>query len=42
LISIEAMAEEPSFERFIRELSSFARVVRFDRRGIGLSDPVTR
>jgi pimeloyl-ACP methyl ester carboxylesterase len=42
LISIEATAEEPSFERFVRELSSFARVIRFDRRGIGLSDPVTR
>src|SRR5207247_3649951 len=28
--------------RFIGELSSFARVIRFDRRGIGLSDPVTR
>ncbi len=35
------MVDEPSFARFIRELSSFARVVRFDRRGIGLSDPVT-
>jgi pimeloyl-ACP methyl ester carboxylesterase len=42
LISIEAAAEESSFEQFIRELSSFARVIRFDRRGIGLSDPVTR
>jgi pimeloyl-ACP methyl ester carboxylesterase len=28
----------PSFERFISELSSWARVVVFDKRGVGLSD----
>jgi pimeloyl-ACP methyl ester carboxylesterase len=41
VIPIEAMVEEPSFDRFIRRLERFARVIRFDRRGMGLSDPVT-
>lgn len=30
---------EPSASRFLRSLSGFARVIRFDRRGSGLSDP---
>lgn len=41
VIPIEAMSEEPSFDRFIRRLGRFARVIRYDRRGMGLSDPVT-
>lgn len=41
MIPIEAMTEEPSFERFLRRLGTFARVIRFDRRGMGQSDPVT-
>jgi len=41
VIPIEAMLEEPSFDRFIRRLGRFCRVIRFDRRGMGLSDPVT-
>jgi pimeloyl-ACP methyl ester carboxylesterase len=41
VIPIEAMSEEPSFDRFIRRLGRFCRVIRFDRRGMGLSDPVT-
>jgi len=40
-IPIEAMPEEPSFDRFIGRLGRFCRVIRFDRRGMGLSDPVT-
>jgi class 3 adenylate cyclase/pimeloyl-ACP methyl ester carboxylesterase len=40
IIPIESMAEEPSFDRFIRRLARFCRVIRFDRRGMGLSDPV--
>jgi pimeloyl-ACP methyl ester carboxylesterase len=32
--------EEPSLERFLRRLATFARVVVFDRRGLGLSDRV--
>ena len=41
IIPIEAIAEEPSFDRFVRHLGRFCRVIRFDRRGMGLSDPVT-
>jgi pimeloyl-ACP methyl ester carboxylesterase len=33
--------EEPALARFLRGLASFARVIVFDRRGIGLSDRVT-
>src|SRR5439155_8411648 len=32
--------EEPSLVRFLRRLASFAHVVVFDRRGLGLSDRV--
>ncbi len=35
---VELMWELPSFERLIRSLSSFARVILFDKRGVGLSD----
>jgi class 3 adenylate cyclase len=35
---IEVFWELPTFERFIRELSSWARVILFDKRGVGLSD----
>jgi class 3 adenylate cyclase len=41
VIPIEAIPEEPSFDRFVRRLGRFCRVIRFDRRGMGLSDPVT-
>ena len=37
-IPIDCMDEEPSLARFQRRLTSFARLVRFDVRGIGLSD----
>ena len=37
-ISIDAVADEPHWERFDARLASFARLIRFDRRGIGLSD----
>lgn len=40
MIPVEAMLEEPSFDGFIRRLNRFSRVIRFDRRGMGLSDPV--
>lgn len=30
----------PGFERFANRLASFARLIRFDKRGTGLSDPV--
>jgi class 3 adenylate cyclase len=32
--------EHPGYVRFMRRLSSFARVMVLDRRGLGLSDPV--
>ena len=39
VIPIESMGELPAFDRSLRRLESFARVIRFDRRGMGLSDP---
>ncbi|HKN79811.1 MAG TPA: alpha/beta hydrolase, partial [Actinomycetota bacterium] len=37
---IERMWDQPRIERFLRRLSSFARVLVFDKRGVGLSDRV--
>lgn len=37
---IERMWTEPRFARFFTRLSSFARVMLFDKRGVGLSDRV--
>jgi len=37
-IPIDCMDEEPSIARFQRRLASFGRLLRFDRRGVGLSD----
>jgi len=37
-IPIDCMDEEPSMARFQRRLASFGRLIRFDRRGMGLSD----
>lgn len=31
---------DPGYRRFVRAMSSFCRLVRFDKRGTGLSDPV--
>jgi len=39
-MSIEAAYDEPRWEGYLAELASFARVIRFDPRGIGLSDPL--
>jgi class 3 adenylate cyclase len=36
----EAVWDFPDFARFLRRLSSFGRLIHFDRRGTGLSDPV--
>ncbi|HEY6987992.1 MAG TPA: alpha/beta fold hydrolase [Bryobacteraceae bacterium] len=40
---VEYFWNDPSFARFLRELSSFSRLIVFDKRGTGLSDrvPVT-
>jgi class 3 adenylate cyclase len=40
LSHLDLMWENPALVRFLRRLGSFARVVTFDRRGVGLSDPV--
>ncbi len=37
---VEAVWDLPDFARLLRRLSSFARLIHFDRRGTGLSDPV--
>src|SRR3954447_24886681 len=38
---LELQWELPAFARFFERLSSFSRLVLFDKRGTGLSDPVT-
>jgi class 3 adenylate cyclase len=38
--SIDVMWDQPDFRRFLERLGSFARVIVFDQRGTGLSDPV--
>src|SRR5215218_877580 len=36
---VEVLLEQPRIAAFVERLCSFARVVSFDRRGSGLSDP---
>lgn len=38
--NLDVMWEEPTLARFMDRLASFARVICFDKRGTGLSDPV--
>ena len=38
--NIELMWEEPGLARFLQRLASFSRLILFDKRGTGLSDPV--
>jgi class 3 adenylate cyclase/pimeloyl-ACP methyl ester carboxylesterase len=38
--SIEAQWDEPSLARFLERLASFGRLISFDQRGTGISDPV--
>jgi class 3 adenylate cyclase len=38
--NIELMWEEPNHARLLRRLTSFSRLILFDKRGTGLSDPV--
>jgi pimeloyl-ACP methyl ester carboxylesterase len=40
LTHAEALWRDRAMEQFLRRLSSFSRIVLFDKRGIGLSDPV--
>jgi pimeloyl-ACP methyl ester carboxylesterase/DNA-binding CsgD family transcriptional regulator len=37
---LEIQWRDPGYRRFVRSLSSSCRLVRFDKRGTGLSDPV--
>lgn len=37
---VEAVWDFPDFARFLRRLASFGRLIHFDRRGTGLSDPI--
>ena len=39
---LEYYWKEPSFARFLSRLASFSRLILFDKRGTGLSDPVTQ
>ena len=38
--NIEVMWEHPAMARYLNRLGRFARVICFDKRGAGLSDPV--
>jgi class 3 adenylate cyclase len=38
LTHLEVYWEEPSYRRFCERLASFSRLIRFDKRGMGLSD----
>ncbi len=38
--NIEVMWDDPGLARFLNRLASFSRLITFDKRGTGLSDPV--
>ena len=40
LTHLGILSEHPGYRRWIRRLASFSRVIRFDKRGMGLSDRV--
>ena len=40
LVPMEVFEDDPGFARLLEGLRSLGRVVVFDRRGIGLSDPI--
>ncbi len=40
MTNLDVMWDEPSLARYLERLASFARVVCFDKRGTGVSDPV--
>jgi class 3 adenylate cyclase len=39
--NIEVMWEDPGLTRFLERIASFSRLIIFDKRGTGLSDPVS-
>src|SRR5208282_3566920 len=40
LFSIDATSEQPKWQQWVDRLASFSRFIRFDLRGVGLSDPL--
>ena len=40
LTCVDGMWEEPTWARFLRRLGTFSRLLCFDKRGTGVSDPV--
>ena len=40
VFSFDATPEQPRWQAWVDRLASFSRLVRFDRRGVGLSDPI--
>jgi pimeloyl-ACP methyl ester carboxylesterase len=40
LSNVDVMWEEPSLARFLHRLGTFSRLLCFDKRGSGVSDPV--
>ena len=40
IFSIDATSEQPRWQQWVDRLASFSRFIRFDLRGVGLSDPV--
>ena len=40
MTNMDALWEEPSLARFLRRLATFSRLLCFDKRGTGVSDPV--
>jgi class 3 adenylate cyclase len=40
LFSIDATGEQPRWQAYVDRLGGFSRLIRFDLRGIGLSDPL--
>ena len=40
MISVDSFDREPHFAEFLARLEQFSRVIRYDVRGVGLSDPI--
>ena len=38
---VELLWNDPGYHRFMQDLTDFARVLIYDKRGTGLSDPIT-
>jgi pimeloyl-ACP methyl ester carboxylesterase len=41
IATVEGVRDAPGFAQFVQRLTSFARVIQFDKRGTGMSDRVT-